>query len=88
MKNCVSREFINDENKLRIKSVMTGTAVIIFQKISFQRNPLNQSKKKNKQIASRENFITKKMSTGSSLYYDGFGSYDSPKNCHEKTPLR
>ena len=67
---------------------MTGTVGIIFQKISFQRNPLKQSKKKNKKIVSRENLITKKMSTGSSLHCDGFGSYDPPKNCHEKTPLR
>ena len=59
---------------------MTGTVGIIYQKISFQRNPLKQSKKKNKKIASRENLITKKMSTGSSLYYDEFGSYDFAKN--------
>ena len=67
---------------------MTGTVGIILQKISFQRNPLQQLKKKHKKIASQKNLITKKMSTGSSLYYDGFGSYDSPKNCHEKNPLR
>ena len=36
IKNCVSREFINDENEFRIKSVMTGTVGIIFQQISFQ----------------------------------------------------
>ena len=65
--NYVSREFINDENELLIKAVMTSTVGIIFQKISFQRNSLKKSKKKNKKIASRENLITKKMITGSIL---------------------
>ena len=57
---------------------MTGMVGIIFQKISLQRNPLKQSKKKNKKIDFRENLIIKKMSAGSSLQYDGFGSYDPP----------
>ena len=56
-----------------------------FQKISFQRNPLKQSKKKNKKISFRENLI-KKMSTGSSLHYDGFGSYDPQKIAIKKPP--
>ena len=63
---------------------MTGTVGKIFQKISFQGNPLKQSKKKNKKIAFRENLITKKMSTASSLHYDGFGSYDAPKIAKKK----
>ena len=33
----------------------------------------------NKKIGSLENSSTKKISTGSSLYYDGYGSYDFPK---------
>ena len=28
------------------------------------------------------------MNSESSLYYNGFGNYDFPKNCHEKNPLR
>ena len=67
---------------------MTGTVGTIFQKISFQRNPLKQSEKKNKKIAFRDNLITKTMSTATSLHYDGYGSYDPPKNCDEETPLR
>ena len=67
---------------------MTGTVGIIFQKNFFQRNRVKQSKKKNKKIASRQNLITKKMSTVSSLYYDGFGSYDSPKKLLCKNPLK
>ena len=61
---------------------MTGKVVILSQKISFQRNPLKRTNKKNEYIyiASRENLTTKKMSTGSNLYYDGFSSYDFEKN--------
>ena len=35
---------------------------------------LKQTKKTDGKIASRENLTTKKMSTGSNLYYDGFSS--------------
>ena len=66
---------------------MIGTVGTIFHKISFQRNPLKQSKKKNKKIDFRENLITKKMSTATSLHYDGFGSYDPPKIATKKPPL-
>ena len=48
--------------------------------------PLKQSKKKNKKIAFRENLITKKMSTATSLHYDGFGSYNPPKIATKKPP--
>ena len=54
IKNCVSREFINDKNEVRIKSVMTGTVGTILKKISFQRNPLKQSEKKKKNCFSKE----------------------------------
>ena len=67
---------------------MTGSVGTIFQKISFHRNPLKQSKKKKKKIAFRENLITKKTSTATSLHYDGFGSYDPPKIAMKKPPLR
>ena len=58
---------------------MTGTVVIIFQKNSFQRNPLRRSKQINKKKASLENLATEKMSTKLSLYYNEFGSYDFTK---------
>ena len=32
--------------------------------------------------------MTKKMSTGSSVYYDGYSSYDCPKNFLEIKPLK
>ena len=50
------------------------------QKIETYRiKPLKEVKKMNKKNASLENSITKKMSTGPSLYYDEFVSYDFPK---------
>ena len=58
---------------------MAGKVVILSQKISFQWNPLKQKKKVEK-IASWENLTTKKMRTGSNLYYGGFSSWDLKKN--------
>ena len=52
---------------------------MIFQKNSFQSNPLRRSKKINKKNASLENLTTKTFNTEPSLYYDEFGSYDFPK---------
>ena len=47
---------------------------------TYRIKPLKEVKKKiNTKNASLENSITKKMSTGPSLYYDGFVSYDFPK---------
>ena len=40
--------------------------------------PLKEVEKK---IASLQNLTTKKMNSGSSLYHDGYGSYDFPKKC-------
>ena len=65
---------------------MTATVGIIFQKISFKRNPFKQSKKKNKKIAFRENLITKKMSTASSLHMMGSVVMTPPKVAMKKPP--
>ena len=45
---------------------------------TYQIKPLKEVKKKKKN-ATLENSITKKISTGPSLYYDRFVSYDFPK---------
>ena len=54
-----------------------GKAVPIVQKL-FSIEPLNKSKK----IASPENVTTERMSSGPSLYYDGFGSYEFQTTFH------
>ena len=59
---------------------MLGRAVVVVQKKILPINPLRESKKKYKKIASLENFTSKKMSTGPSLYYESYGSYGCPKN--------
>ena len=38
--------------------------------------------------SSLENWTTKKMSIGSSSYYDGYGSYDCPKKFLRIQPLK
>ena len=82
------KKFVNEENDHRMKRIlMTSTVVTIVLKIFFQWNPLRKLKenwKKRKKIllnnAPLENLTTKKKSTGPNLYYDGYGSYDYPKN--------
>ena len=61
---------------------MTGTVVMIVQKI-----PSSKSLKEVKKSGHQENVTSKKMSTKSSVYYDGYGSYDFPKICLPKKPL-
>ena len=60
-----------------------GTVVMIVRKISFQENPLKKSKKINKKNAHLENLTTKKMSTESTVYYDGYGK-EVKKNYHQE----
>ena len=53
----------------------------LFQSVTkYVQHPLKEVEKKYKKIASLENFTSKKMSTGPSLYYEWYGSYGCPKN--------
>ena len=65
-----------------------GAAVHVVQKLILQHNPLRKSKKINEKIGTLENLRTKKISSGPSLYYDGFGSYDFKKNVHSIKPVK
>ena len=67
---------------------MVSRAVVVVKKNS-PNTPLKEiEKKKYKKIASLENFTRKKLSTGPSLYYEGDGSYDYPKNFLTIKPLK
>ena len=64
-----------------------------FGSYDFQKNvhlikPFEEIIKINKKIALLENTSTKKRSTRSSLYYDGYGSYDCPKIFLPIKPLK
>ena len=61
---------------------MTGTVVMIVQKLPSRKTPQGNKKK-----GHQENVTSKKMSTGSTVYYDGYGSYDCAKKFpSNKTP--
>ena len=67
---------------------MTGMVVMIFRRFAFQKNPFRKSKELNKKNVHLENLTTKEMSTGLTVYYDGYGSYDCPKNLPPIKPLK
>ena len=62
---------------------MVGRAVVVDRKKILRISPLRKSKKK-----ILENFTRKRMSTIPSLYYEGYGSYDCPKNFLAIKPLK
>ena len=82
------RQFINVENKRRTKSVPWWVGQSRSSKRNSPNKTLKEIEKKYKKIVSLENFTRKKMSTGPSLYYEGYGSYGCPKNFLTIKPLK
>ena len=62
---------------------MTGTVVMIVQKIPSSKTPYGSKKN-----CHQENVTSKKMSTKSSAYYEGYSSYDCPNIFLPIKPLK
>ena len=61
---------------------------ILYPKLSFSILPLKEVEKKNKNIASLQNFTRKNISTRPSLYFNGYGSCGFPEISAEWNSLR
>ena len=76
------------ESKRRTKSVPWWVGQSWSSKKNSPNEPLKEIEKKYKKIASLENFTNETMSTGPSLYNEGYGSYGCPKNFLTIKPLK
>ena len=79
-----SREFDNKENEHRINCILWRVRKLWL----FKNFLLIQPRKEVKKNSHRENLTMKKMSTGLSVYYDRYGSYDCSKNFLLIKPLK